>query len=123
MRPDVLAGLALGCLLVCFLAIPLIQLWFKYSRWWHRFRKYQYRIIQSTIMSKYDDDPRTYFMIQKKGWFGWKDRPDLPGYCSGSGKFSIYRSTYYDSLEEAQGWLDMNVAIMTTDGEKRTVRG
>ena len=104
-----------------YIAARLLLLWFEYSRWWHRWRKYQYRVIQSTVVSSYGADPRTYYIIQRRSFFGWRDNPDVPGYDT-QGKFAIYRTYYYDSFEEAEKWMDGIVSIMNSEAEKRSVR-
>ena len=103
------------------ISIPFIYLYLRFSRWWHRLRKYKYRLVQATVVSSYGDDPRTYWVIQKKGWFGWRDNPEIPGYCPSDGKFHIWHSYYYSSREEGEKWMDRISAVMVADGEKRTV--
>ena len=103
-------------------ATPFIHLYLVYTCWWHRFRKYRYRVVQSTVMSHYNDTPRTYYVIQKRGWFGWRDNPDIPGYCSWDGRFSLWKTEHYDTLEKAQEQMDRITAVMNVEGQKRVVR-
>ena len=115
---EIFLGVALSVMLVSICVICFLRVYLLYSRWWHRLRKYKYRVIQSTVVSMYNAAPRTYFVIQKKGWFGWRDNPDIPGYCPSTGKFSIWRTSYYDTFDEVNKWMDMIDAIMVSDGEK-----
>ena len=123
MNSDIVMALIVVSIVLIVLAGPIINISLMYSRWWHRVRKYKYRIVQSTVMSHYNDEPSTYYVIQKKGWFRWKDKPEVPGYSSYDGHFSIWRTEHYNTLAEAEEWMDKITAILTTDGEKRDVRG
>lgn len=42
------------------LSIPFVGIYLKYSAWWHRWRKHQYRIVRTTIMRHYLSEIKIY---------------------------------------------------------------
>ena len=101
------------------MATPFVRLWLQYSRWWHIWRKYKYRIVQTVVVVGYAEDPIIGYVIQKKGWFGWRDNPDVPGFDS-YGEFSVWRTEPYKTLNQAQAWMD-RIAGVKNGGRKDNV--
>lgn len=88
-----------------------------YTVSFHRWRKYKYRIVQSTVMQHYNAEPVVKYIIQRKSIFGWRDNPDVPSYDR-YGDMSIYHTHHFDSLEECQEWMD-GIEAVSSDNPAR----
>ena len=112
---SLLEKLALILTVVCFLSVtvvPLIAINLKYKAGWHRWRKNQYRVVQTTISTSYSEEVSVQYIIQKKGFRGWRDNPSIPGYDH-YGDCHLWSTQPFEKLETAQWWMDRITAVVS----------